>query len=72
MIPIAEPTAHQKTVTHEFAAWYVKRHNEGMSPGSIRRATITVWAEANDIDLSLEDTDYIFANYQDLITVQKH
>lgn len=58
---------HQISTTQKFAAWYVFRSNSGAHPGTIRDASIFVWAGSNDIDVSEEGVTYIFEHWQDLV-----
>jgi hypothetical protein len=67
MLPILSPSHHQISTTQNFAAWYVFRSNSGAHPGTIRDASIFVWAGSNDIDVSEEGVTYIFEHWQDLV-----
>ena len=67
MLPILSPSHHQISTTQTFAAWYVFRSNSGAHHGTIRRASIFVWSESNDIDVSEQGVTYIFEHGQDLV-----
>lgn len=55
-----------------FAAWFVERANSHFSVSCVRKATVQLWAEVNNIDLSLEEIDYIFTNWQACIEVKSN